>query len=82
MGQAIFDYFNGIHIGKKTYDSENDDLYLFYNHLELTVETHKTLDGHHRIVGFDVEPFSIAEDENRHDFKNKYNAKPYYLTVG
>ena len=74
MGQAVFDYFNAITIGHN-YDGR----YLFYNHLELTIETHKTLDGHERIVAFDVEPFSIAEDEERSNMINKYAANPYYL---
>jgi hypothetical protein len=36
-----------------------------YNHLEITVITHDTIEGHHRIVGFDVEPFSIGNGDHR-----------------
>ena len=80
-GDAIFDYYHGVKVGRKSYDDKGDR-YLFFNHLEITVETHKTLDDHERIVGFDVEAFSIAEDENRHDFKKKYSSAPYFLEVG
>lgn len=38
---------------------------MIYNHLDIIVIVHDTLDGHHRIVGFDVEPYSIAEGPNR-----------------
>jgi len=66
----------------KKEDDKTPDKYVFYNHLELTVETHKTLDGHERIVAFDVEPFSIAEDENRFEYSKKYSASPLYLEAG
>jgi len=73
-GSTVFDYFTGIQVGQK-----HGDKYLLYNHLELTVETHTTLDGHERIVAFDVEPFSIAEDEDRLNFSKKFTAAPYTL---
>jgi len=49
-----------------------DDSLIIFNHLEITVETHKTTEGHERIVAFDVEPFSLADDENRFIFSEKY----------
>jgi hypothetical protein len=39
--------------------------------LEITVEVHHTLEGHQRIVAFDVEPFSIKEVPNRMIFSKK-----------
>ena len=39
--------------------------YIIYNHWDMVITVHDTIDGHHRIVGFDVEPYSIAEGENR-----------------
>jgi hypothetical protein len=38
---------------------------MLYNHLDITVIVHDTMEGHHRIVGFEVEPFSLAEDNHR-----------------
>jgi len=49
-----------------------DDSLIIFNHLEITVETHRTSEGHERIVAFDVEPFSLADDENRFIFSEKY----------
>ena len=54
-------YFSGIPIGKY----EDYDKVMIYNHLDITVIRHDTLEGHHRIVGFEVEPFSIGEGPNR-----------------
>ena len=48
----------------------------------MTIETHKTLEGHERVVGFDVEPFSIAEDGDRYKFHQKFDAEPLYLEPG
>jgi hypothetical protein len=47
-----------------------------YNHLEITVITHDTIEGHHRIVGFEVEPFSIAESEHRYAMDPTWNNGP------
>jgi hypothetical protein len=38
---------------------------MLYNHLDITVIVHDTMEGHHRIVSFEVEPFSLAEDNHR-----------------
>lgn len=56
------DYFHGVPIGKW---SQETGQAMIYNHLDIIVIVHDTLDGHHRIVGFDVEPYSIAEGPNR-----------------
>jgi len=55
------DYFHGIPIG--VYEGNNK--IKIYNHWDLIVIVHDTLEGHHRIVGFEVEPYSLAEGENR-----------------
>lgn len=56
------DYFHGVPLGQWNYQT-ND--FVLYNHWDLVVIVHDTIDGHHRIVGFDVEPYSIAEGKNR-----------------
>lgn len=55
------DYSHGIPIGKY----EGLGKIMIYNHLDITVIVHDTLEGHHRIVGFEVEPYSIAEGPHR-----------------
>jgi len=62
--------------------NEEDDSLIIFNHLEITVETHKTLEGHERIVAFDVEPFSLADDDNRFIFSEKYKQPSKYLKAG
>lgn len=52
------DYGRGIPVGK----FEGLGKIMLYNHLDITVVVHDTYEGHHRIVGFEVEPFSLAED--------------------
>ena len=69
-GKDIFDYFDGIPIG---YTDKDGNVNIF-NHLEITVDTHKTYDGHERIVSFDVEPFSIADDADRMLFSKRFDA--------
>lgn len=54
-------YFDGIPIGK----FEGLGKIMIYNHLDITVIVHTTMEGHLRIVGFEVEPFSLAEGPNR-----------------
>jgi hypothetical protein len=55
---------------------------MIYNHYDITVLTHSTTDGHHRIVGFEVEPFSLAEDDHR-DSNNPFTSSgPQYLKAG
>lgn len=56
------DYFEGIPVGLY---SSTTDMVIIFNHLNITVYTHTTLEGHERIVGFEVEPMSLGEDENR-----------------
>jgi hypothetical protein len=56
------DYFEGIPIG--VYNAL-EDTYVIYNHLNITVYTVYTSDSQERIVGFEVEPMSFAEDEDR-----------------
>lgn len=55
------DYFEGIPIG--LYVKATDSLYLF-NHMNITIFTHTTYEGHERIVGFEVQPMSISEKDN------------------
>jgi len=75
-GKDVIDYFEGIPIGH--YNHKDDSMFI-YNHLEITVETTGNSDGHERIVAFDVEPFSIRDDEDRFLFSKKQNAKPKML---
>lgn len=56
------DYLEGIPIG--VYSSVAD-MIIIYNHLNITIYTHTTMEGYERIVGFEVEPMSIGEGENR-----------------
>lgn len=44
---------------------------IIFNHLNITVYTHTTLEGHERIVGFEVEPMSLGED----DFRENYDSQ-------
>ena len=66
FGKDVYDYFDGIPIGHVNDGNPFDKgKIIFYNHLEITVEVHETLDGHHRVVAFDVEPMSLADDDHR-----------------
>jgi hypothetical protein len=76
-GIDIFDYFDGIPVGY-----QKDGQMMIFNHLEITVDTHKTIEGHERIVAFDVEPFSIADDAERMLFSKRHTAKPRKLVEG
>ena len=38
---------------------------MIYNHLDIIVLINYTIEGHQRIVGFEVEPFSLAEGPKR-----------------
>jgi hypothetical protein len=46
------------------YDERKKEWHVF-NHLDITVETHLTIEGDERIVGLDVEPMSLADDAKR-----------------
>lgn len=66
FGKDVYDYFDGIPLGHVNNNNPFDKgKIIFYNHLEITVEVHETLDGHHRVVAFDVEPMSLADDDHR-----------------
>ena len=60
--EKLYDYFDGIKVGE--YFPE-DDTAIIYNHWDITITYHNTLDDQSRIVGFDVMPLSMNEDENR-----------------
>jgi hypothetical protein len=67
-------YQAGIPIGVFDYDPEtNKQRVMVYNHYDITVLTHSTIDGHQRIVGFEVEPFSLTEDDQR-DSNNPFTS--------
>jgi hypothetical protein len=68
-GHAM-DYFDGIPIGLYV---PTNDRFLIYNHLNITVFTHTTFENAERIVGFEVEPMSLSEDENRNKMDEKYS---------
>lgn len=73
------DYFHGIPIGQ--YNRETHQA-MIYNHLDIIVIVHDTMEGHHRIVGFEVEPYSIAEGPHR--IANDPGSEPnnQYLKAG
>ena len=54
---------------------------MIYNHLDITVLINYTIEGHQRIVGFEVEPSSIAEGIKRANNDPHDNDGPLYLKV-
>lgn len=66
------DYYHGIPIGKFDKDTFETTI---YNHLDIIVVVHDTMEGHHRIVGFEVEPYSINEGPHRN--ANNPSNDPY-----
>jgi hypothetical protein len=72
------DYGKGIPIGQ----FEGLGKIVLNNHLDITVVVHDTYEGHHRIVGFEVEPFSLAEDQHRLANDPKSSTGPLYLEAG
>ena len=76
-GQHYENYQDGIPIVNMTKDNKT----MVYNHLNFTIETHKTAEGLDRIVGFDVEPMSIdwgvpcSEKSIDHDTEKKLGYK-------
>jgi len=60
--KTLVDYLDGIPIGVY---SRTLNKVMIYNHLNITVFTHTTLEGFERIVGFHVEPMSIGEGKHR-----------------
>lgn len=72
------DYFHGIPIGVY----EGSGKIKIYNHWDLVVVVHDTLEGHHRIVGFEVEPYSLAEGPNRDSNDPAEHLQDQYLKAG
>lgn len=72
------DYFHGIPIGVY----EGNGKIKIYNHWDLIVVVHDTLEGHHRIVGFEVEPYSLAEGPNRESNDPSDHLENQYLKAG
>jgi hypothetical protein len=70
-GTKKVDYFEGIPIG--LYVESSDKLYLF-NHLNITIYAHDTIEGHERIVGFEVQPMSIAEENGNLYYEPGYSS--------
>lgn len=64
-GDKEMDHEEGIPIG--VWDSTDNSVIVF-NHLNMTIYTHTTNEGNLRIVGFEVEPMSLGEDENRMEY--------------
>jgi hypothetical protein len=51
---------------------------MIFNHLRIEVLVHETYEGHMRVVGFEVEPFSLADRTSPkvdHSQKHKYLVK-------
>ena len=58
-------YFKGIPVGEFEKADFGDHRIKIFNHLDITVLKHTTSGGKQRIVGFEVEPFSIGEGPER-----------------
>ncbi|KAF8407271.1 hypothetical protein HHK36_006398 [Tetracentron sinense] len=65
-------YQHGFHVGLKgKYTGSKDEKHFIHNHLIFTVKYHKdTLTDFARIVGFEVNPFSV-----KHEYEGKWNEK-------
>lgn len=75
-------YTAGVPIGKFDWDKDGNQRIMIYNHLDMTVIVHKTHEGFQRIVGFEIEPYSMAEGDEREE-SNPYKTKePLYLKPG
>ena len=59
-------YFDGIPVGFSVTDEVTGlRRYALYNHFDIIVIIHHTLEGHQRVVGFEVEPYSFMEGPTR-----------------
>jgi transmembrane 9 superfamily protein 2/4 len=76
MDEQLFNYFDGVPLGK--YDERSKKWFIF-NHLDITVETHLTIEGMERIVGFDIEPMSLKDDSKRMEFRDAWRQPPKIL---
>ena len=55
-------FFDGIPVGYFVTDEVSGlRRYALYNHFDITVIVHYTVENHQRIVGFEVEPYSLSE---------------------
>ena len=72
------DYTSGIPIG----EYHGLGQIMIYNHLDIVVKVHTTLEGHHRIVGFEVEPYSMGEGPNRISNNPTSADEDQYLRAG
>jgi len=55
-------YYAGVPIGYSVKDELGNKRYALYNHIDITVIIHHTVEDHQRVVGFEIEPFSMAEE--------------------
>jgi hypothetical protein len=59
-------YFDGIPVGYyETDEVTGIRRYALYNHFDITVIIHHTVENHQRVVGFEVEPWSLMEGSTR-----------------
>jgi len=72
------DYQSGIPIG----EYHGLGKIMIYNHLDIVVRVHTTMEGHHRIVGFEVEPYSMAEGPHRVSNNPTIADEDQYLRAG
>jgi hypothetical protein len=72
------DYSHGIPIGRFVAPGQ----IMLYNHWDIIVTVHDTIEGHHRIVGFEVEPFSLAEGPNRELNNPEIVTEPQFIRAG
>ena len=56
-------YYAGIPIGFYQTDKiTGEKRFALYNHLDITVIIHHTVEDHQRVVGFEVEPYSLKDE--------------------
>lgn len=63
-GDVHDDFMSGIPVGKLVYDEAGINYkYILYNHWNIIIKTQEVENSlHQRIVGFEVEPRSFAQD--------------------
>ena len=75
-------YFDGIPIGYYVEDEVTGlRSYALYNHFDIIVIINHTVENHQRIVGFEIEPKSIMEGEQRKNIDQK-KLSPQWIKQG
>jgi hypothetical protein len=76
-------FFDGIPVGYY----ETDEItgirrYALYNHFDIVVIIHHTVENHQRVVGFEVEPYSFKEGPTRSPLPADNTAGPQWIEQG